>query len=196
MPDAEVFYLSAASLPLPDGELKAQLIAETPWRQEEIVLWGKRHLQPRLVAWYGDEGCTYTYSGIRFTPLSWTDLLMEVKESVEAACEARFNSVLLNYYRDHRDSMGFHSDDEPELGRNPVIASLSLGEEREFIFKHKKRKDIAPVRLPLASGSVLLMKGETQHHWKHGVEKSRQPCGDRVNLTFRTVVRMGRVGDA
>jgi alkylated DNA repair dioxygenase AlkB len=92
--------------------------------------------------------------------------------------------------------MGFHSDDEPELGRNPVIASLSLGQEREFIFKHKKRKDIAPVRLPLASGSVLLMKGETQHHWKHGVEKSRQPCGDRVNLTFRTVVRMGRVGDA
>ena len=105
MPDAEVLYLSATSLPLSDRELKARFIAETPWRQEEIVLWGKRHLQPRLVAWYGDEGCIYTYSGIRFTPLSWTDLLIEVKESVEAACEARFNSVLLNYYRNHRDSI-------------------------------------------------------------------------------------------
>jgi alkylated DNA repair dioxygenase AlkB len=95
--------------------------------------------------------------------------------------------VLLKYYRDNKDSMGFHSDDEPELGERPVIASLSLGEERTFILKHKTLKAIPAVRLRLVSGSVLLMRGDTQRHWKHGIPKESRRCGPRVNLTFRHI---------
>jgi alkylated DNA repair dioxygenase AlkB len=113
--------------------------------------------------------------------------LLDIKSPVEAIAGDKFNSVLLNYYRDHRDSMGMHSDDERELGKLPLIASLSLGGERTFILKHKTRKDLKPVRLKLASGSLLLMKGETQRHWKHGIEKETRPCGPRVNLTFRRI---------
>jgi alkylated DNA repair dioxygenase AlkB len=188
LPDADISYLQSLPLPEPDTDLLNQLIEQTPWRAEEIVVWGKRYLQPRLVAWFGDGGRSYTYSGIRFDPLPWTDLLLKLKAAVEIVAGAQFNSVLLNYYRDHRDSMGLHSDDEPELGRNPVIASLSLGEERQLVLKHRSRKDLKPVRLPLASGSLLLMSGETQHHWKHGIDKQRHKCGPRVNLTFRRIV--------
>src|SRR4029453_18711713 len=98
-----------------------------------------------------------------------------------------FNSVLVNYYRDHHDSMGLHSDDEPELGRWPIIASLSLGEERTFILRHKTRRDLKDFRLRLASGSLVLMKGGTQHCWKHGIEKEKRSCGPRINLTFRRI---------
>jgi len=113
--------------------------------------------------------------------------LLEIRRRIETVVEAPFNSVLLNYYRDNRDSMGFHSDDEPELGARPVIASLSLGEERTFILKHKANKFAKPVRLRLASGSLLLMKGETQRYWKHGIAKETRRCGPRVNLTFRRI---------
>jgi alkylated DNA repair dioxygenase AlkB len=188
LPDADISYLQSLPLPEPDTDLLQQLIEQTPWRAEEIVVWGKRYPQPRLVAWFGDAGRSYTYSGIRFEPLPWTHLLLKLKAAVEIAAGDQFNSVLLNYYRDHRDSMGLHSDDEPELGRNPIIASVSLGEERQLVLKHRSRQDLKPVRLPLASGSLLLMSGETQHHWKHGIEKQRQACGPRVNLTFRRIV--------
>jgi hypothetical protein len=113
--------------------------------------------------------------------------LIEIKSRVEKVADTNFNSVLLNYYRHHRDSMGLHSDDEPELGRRPIIASVSLGEERTFLLKHKTRKDVKVVRLKLASGSLLLMKGDTQHCWKHGIEKEKRPCGRRINLTFRRI---------
>ena len=168
-------------------ELLDALIEATPWRSETIRLFGKTHRQPRLIAWYADDGLTYSYSGSRLVATPWTSLLERVRKAVEAACGWRFNSVLLNYYRDHRDSMGMHSDDEPELGPNPVIASLSLGDARRFVMKHRQRKDLAPVRLDLASGSLLLMAGETQHHWKHGINKRARPCGPRVNLTFRSI---------
>ena len=112
---------------------------------------------------------------------------MDIKNRVEAIAGTEFNSVLLNFYRHHRDSIGLHSDDEPELGRQPIIASLSLGEERTFVLKHKTRKDLKSVRLKLASGSLLLMKGETQRYWKHGIEKEKHPCGPRINLTFRRI---------
>lgn len=187
MPDAEVWYFRAIPLPESDSSLLHRVIEEVPWREEEIVLWGKRCKQPRLIAWYGDEGSAYTYSGITLSPLPWSPLLTSLKEAVERVAATRFNSVLLNYYRNERDSMGMHSDDEPELGRNPVIASLSFGEERVLVFKHRKRKDVPPVRIRLASGSLLLMRGETQHHWKHGIDKQRAPCGPRVNLTFRRI---------
>jgi len=185
--EAEVFYLRQIPLDHPAEVIMHRLIAETPWRSEHIVVWGKTFLQPRLVAWYGDEGRKYRYSGIDLNPLPWTDLLTDIKTRVEAIARAEFNSVLLNYYRDNRDSMGFHSDDEPELGPRPVIASLSLGEQRTFILKHKTTKALKPVRLRLPSGSLLLMRGETQRNWKHGIEKETRPCGPRVNLTFRRI---------
>lgn len=165
-----------------------RLIDEIRWRAENIVVWGKTYPQPRLIAWYGDAGMIYTYSGICLTPLPWTEILLVLKSRVEAAAHADFNSVLLNYYRDHRDSMGLHSDDEPELGKRPILASLSLGEERTFILKHKRENALKPVRLKLASGSLLLMKGDTQHYWKHGIHKENRPCGPRVNLTFRRII--------
>jgi alkylated DNA repair dioxygenase AlkB len=186
--DGEVYYLGKLELGRDDDAVFDRLIAEVPWRQERILVWGKMHLQPRLVAWYGDRGSDYTYSGITLTPLPWTDLLLEIKSRIETASAASFNSVLLNYYRDNRDSMGFHSDDEPELGLRPVIASLSLGEERTLILKHKLNKLAKPVRLKLASNSLLLMKGETQNYWTHGIAKESRPCGPRINLTFRRIV--------
>ena len=187
MQDGEVYYLPHLPLAQMPSVVMRQLIDEVPWRAEKIVVWGKTFPQPRLIAWYGDIGKKYTYSGITLSPLLWTQALLDIKSRVEAVACTDFNSVLLNYYRDHRDSMGLHSDDEPELGTSPVLASLSLGEERTFILKHKRDKALKPVRLKLASGSLLLMKGETQRYWKHGIEKESRPCGPRVNLTFRRI---------
>jgi len=189
MPDADVSYLNDLDLGLPPEVALHRLIADVPWRQENVVVWNKMYSQPRLTASYGDRDTHYTYSGLTLSPLPWTDLLREIKRRIETVAEASFNSVLLNYYRNNRDSMGFHSDDEPELG--PVIASLSLGEERTFVLKHKRNKSANPVRLKLASGSLLLMKGETQRNWKHGIAKLTHPCGPRVNLTFRRIVLLG-----
>jgi len=193
--NGEVYYVSDLNLGRAPDTILRQLIAEIPWRQENILVWGKLHSQPRLVAWYGDSGSDYTYAGIKLTPIPWTDLLLDIKNRVETVTATSFNSVLLNYYRDNRDSMGFHSDDEPELGVRPVIASLSLGEERTFIMKHRVNKLANPIRLRLASGSLLLMKGETQHYWKHGIAKTTRPCGPRINLTFRRIVSQPTVVD-
>jgi alkylated DNA repair dioxygenase AlkB len=185
--DGDLFFLDGLELRHRHDVVLKRLIAEVPWRQEKILVWGKLFRQPRLVAWYGDRGSDYTYSGITMTPLVWTELLLEIKRRIEVVTASTFNSVLLNYYRDNRDSMGFHSDDEPELGERPVIASLSLGEERTFVLKHRADKLVKPVRLRLVSGSLLLMKGETQRYWKHGIAKTARPCGPRVNLTFRRI---------
>jgi alkylated DNA repair dioxygenase AlkB len=183
--DAEVFLQRGVDFGLPYQQLLDTLIETTPWRQQQIKIYGKKYLQPRLSAWYGDEA--YSYSGILLKPRPWTDTLLELKHRVESIIDHQFNSVLLNYYRDQNDSMGMHSDDEPELGKQPVIASLSLGEERSFLLRHKYRKDIGSVKLSLSSGSMLVMKGDTQSHWKHGITKERKPCGPRINLTFRKV---------
>ena len=190
LPDAEVSYLSELDLGRHPDEILRELISDVPWRHHRILVWGKVHLQPRLVAWYGDPDAEYTYSGITLEPLPWSDLLLEIRKRVETVTAASFNSVLLNYYRDNRDSMGFHSDFEPALGDRPVIASVSLGEERTFVLKHKMNKLAKPVRLKLAPGSLLLMKGETQRYWQHGVAKQTRPCGPRINLTFRRIIML------
>lgn len=187
-------------LPLADGELRMwpeiqlgqdrrrllrRLIDDCDWRQREISLYGKSCLQPRLSAWYGERG--YRYSGVLHQPGPWTPLLQTLRERVEAVTGHAFNSVLLNYYRDHNDRMGMHSDDERELGPQPVIASLSLGETRRLVLRHKTRKDLQTIRLELPCGSLLLMQGDTQRNWRHGINAERRPCGARVNLTFRQV---------
>jgi alkylated DNA repair dioxygenase AlkB len=186
--DGEVFFLERLELGDRQDAVLQRLIAEVAWRREKIFVWGRLVYQPRLTAWYGDRGSDYTYSGITLVPLPWSDLLLDIKRRVEVVSESSFNSVLLNYYRDNRDSMGFHSDDEAELGKRPVIASLSLGEERTFVLKHRRDKLVKPVRIRLGSGSLLLMKEETQRYWKHGIAKEGRVCGARVNLTFRRIV--------
>lgn len=185
--DADISFARSISLPASPNDLLQELIDATPWRAEAITVWGRKFLQPRLIAWYGDAGTGYSYSGLGLDPLPWTARLQLLREIVQSKVEVRFNSVLLNYYRDNRDSMGMHSDDEPELGFQPVIASLSLGETRTFVLKHKTRPNLKPIRLDLPSGSLLLMKGDTQKFWKHGIEKQAKPCGPRINLTFRCV---------
>ena len=187
IPDAEIRYWPSVDFGARPDLMLRKLVEQTPWRSEVITLWGKQYQQPRLTAWFGDVGARYTYSGLSLEPLPWTDLLAGIRRRVEALAEASFNSVLLNYYRDHRDSMGMHSDDEPELGRNPTIASVSFGEQRTLVLKHRFKKELQSVQLPLESGSLLLMRGATQHHWKHGINKVSHPCGPRVNLTFRRI---------
>lgn len=188
LPDADVSILHQIEMPLPYPEMLRRLIDDTKWRQEQVRVYGKVHDQPRLVALYADKGKTYDYSGISLHPLPWTDLLREIKRRVEDCTDATFNAVFLNLYRDHNDSMGFHSDDEKELGKNPIIASVTFGATRTFVMKHKFDKEISPVKIPLEAGTVLLMKGSTQHNWKHGINKQTRPCGPRVNLTFRTLL--------
>lgn len=189
IPDADVYFADAVPLGVPAESALQRLVDETPWRSESIVVWGKRHPQPRLTAWYGDPGAIYSYSGIRLVPLPWTCTLRLIKESVERLAGAAFNSVLANYYRTERDSMGWHSDDEPELGPEPTIASVSFGAPRTFVLRHKSDDHRPTVRLRLCAGSVLIMKGATQRCWRHAVPKQTRAAGPRVNLTFRSIVR-------
>jgi alkylated DNA repair dioxygenase AlkB len=163
-----------------------RLINEVPWQQDEIELYGKRHQQPRLTALYGNEGKPYSYSNIVMQPHPWNSLLTYIKEEVERVCEVTFTTVLLNLYRDGKDSNGWHADNERELGRNPIIASLSLGAERMFHLKHNDKTDLRQ-RIVLENGSLLLMKGETQHFWKHQIPKTEKEIGKRINLTFRII---------
>jgi len=186
-PDADLRVLPAFYRKTDTDAFMQRLLDETPWQQETITLWGKQHLQPRLSSWYGDPGSDYSYSGVVLAPHPWTTTLLRIKVDVEAATGNHFNSVLLNLYRDENDSVGWHSDAEPELGNCPVIASLSLGESRTFRLRHRSRKDLKPLLLDLIDGSLLLMAGKTQHCWQHAVMKDRLPRGPRVNLTFRTI---------
>jgi alkylated DNA repair dioxygenase AlkB len=163
------------------------LLKETKWAQEEITIYGKTHLTPRLTAWYGDEGKTYQYSGTKLHPYPWTPELMFIKEKIEAVTPIRFNSVLLNLYRTGQDSVGWHRDNEKEFGENPVIASVSFGETRPFHIRHKFKKNISKLEIALRHGSFLLMKGKTQHFWEHQIPKTAKMISPRINLTFRLV---------
>ena len=160
------------------------LAAEIPWHQDRITLFGRQIALPRLQAWYGDPGTDYRYSGLTLAPLPWTPTLSHLRRRVEAACRCRFNSVLINYYRDGNDSVGWHRDDEAELGPRPRIASLTLGQPRPFQLRHRTRKELRH-QLMLTEGSLLLMAGATQHCWLHALPKSRRALGPRINLSFR-----------
>ena len=181
--DGVLGWLAQLPLPWPNEEVLARLIAETAWREETVVVYGKRHLQPRLSAWHGDKA--YRYSGLSLQPLPFTPLLDTIRLAAEAATSRHYNSVLLNYYRDGRDSMGMHSDDEPELGPEPAIASVSFGATRPFILRHKTTKET--LKLPLSDGSLLFMAGAMQANWMHGINKTSRPVGARLNITFRNI---------
>lgn len=187
MPDADVSLLHGLQTPIPYDAMLTTLVRDIDWRQESVRIYGKEMQQPRLVSWYGDAGKNYSYSGINLTPLPWSPFLSDIRKRVEDVTDETFNSVFLNLYRDQNDSMGFHSDNERELGEDPTIASVTFGATRTFILKHKTKADLPSFKIPLEAGSVLLMKGKTQRCWKHGIMKQSQPCGPRVNLTFRTI---------
>lgn len=190
------------NIPLPGAELKFQedffppatadalfqsLLNETDWKENEVFVWGRWHKQPRLLAWHGDAGTTYSYSGSSLNPSPWTPTLLDVRQRLEPTCAARFNSVLLNLYRDGNDRMGWHSDDEPELGSTPTIASISLGATRDMHFKHRQQKAHRPFKIALAHGSLLVMAGDTQRNWLHAINKQRGRIDRRINLTFRWI---------
>lgn len=183
--DADVHYVPQFISTELTQEYLQQLSTSLKWRQDNIRIYGRDVLIPRLQAWYGDPEARYTYSGLAMTPLPWTPLLKQLRQQCEQYCQHSFNSVLANFYRDGNDSMGMHSDDEPELGAKPTIASLTLGEVRTFKLKHKRTGEL--VNLPLESGSLLVMKGNTQQHWQHGISKTKRVIGPRLNLTFRYI---------
>jgi alkylated DNA repair dioxygenase AlkB len=171
----------------------AELQNTIHWRQDKIKLFGKEYDQPRLVAWYGDAGKTYTYSNISMAAIAWTPTLIEIRDRIHQVTEVRFNSVLINYYRHGRDSMSWHSDDEAELGRNPAIASVSFGAERVFHFRHRAKPE--KMKVPLPNGSLLMMQGETQHFWQHQIPKTNRAIAPRINLTFRAIRSWSRPVD-
>ena len=156
------------------------------WETGFIKIFGKTHQIPRLQAWYADNEIEYTYSGKKLQRHNWNNLLLEIKEKIETITSFKFNSVLANLYRDGNDSMGLHSDDEKELGKKPVIASLSLGETREIYFKHKNKK--LNLIIPQASGQLIVMHGKTQEYWKHEIKKTKKIKKPRINLTFRNII--------
>lgn len=162
------------------------LLQNIHWQQDNITVYGKTQPQPRLTALYGNEGKPYTYSNITMQPHPWNGLLQKIKYYVELKTETQFTTVLLNQYRDGKDSNGWHADNEKELGQNPVIASLSFGAERMFQLKHNTNPEWKK-NLLLEHGSLLLMKGNTQHHWKHQIPKTTKIVGPRINLTFREI---------
>jgi alkylated DNA repair dioxygenase AlkB len=186
IPDGDLRYWPHAFAPDEALALRNALVRSIGWSQEEIVIFGQRRRVPRLVAWHGDPDASYTYSGTAHEPRAWTPELLYIRARIKQLCGHAFDSVLLNRYRDGRDGMGWHADDEPELGRSPVIASVSFGATRRFRLRHRRNR-AEPITLPLTDGSLLLMAGETQHHWVHAVPKTAIVVGERINLTFRHV---------
>jgi len=163
------------------------LSATIHWKQEEIKYYGKTYPVPRKTAWYGYDGLNYSYSGINCNPELWTKELLELKTKIEAFLpEQDFNTVLLNMYRDGNDKVSWHSDDEKELGTDPIIASLSLGATRRFDIKHKLEHELL-YKFELTPGSLIIMKGAMQHHWLHQVPVQKKVSEPRINLTFRKI---------
>lgn len=165
---------------------------DVPWARHRLRIFGRELEAPRLSCWIGDPEAVYRYSGSRFAPEPWPAALVPVRDAVSEVAEVAFNSVLANLYRDGRDAMGWHSDDEPELGLRPVIASLSLGATRRFVLKARAPDAdgrFARHVLELPHGSLLVMRGDTQVHFRHALPRTARPVGPRINLTFRRILR-------
>ena len=182
--DGIVEYFGKVFSPEESDLLFEELLATSPWQHDEVILFGQKRILSRKVAWMGDEGFSYAYSGTSKSASPWSPALLMIKERIEQQISHCFNSCLLNLYHDGSEGMGWHSDDEKTLGRNPVIASVSFGAERIFKLKHRKSGEVVSVLLE--DSSLLGMKGETQHHWVHTMPKTKKITTPRINLTFRT----------
>lgn len=185
LPKDGVAHYYKSAIPNPDAYFN-RLLETVSWKNDEVLMFGKRIITKRKTAWYGDKPFDYTYSKITRTALPWTKELKELKVVVEHLSSETYNSCLLNLYHDGSESMGWHSDDEREIVRNSAIASISLGAERKFSFKHKNDKTTESI--VLGNGSLLVMKGEVQEKWLHAVPKAMKVNGARINLTFRQLV--------
>lgn len=185
--DGEAYFFPAVFTKAESNRLWFSLQKNIPWAQTPVLIMGKEIMQPRLTAWYGDTGKSYSYTGVTMHPRPWTDDLWFIKERIETISGQLFNSALLNYYRDGQDSVGWHRDNERSLGIHPVIGSVSFGTARFFHFKHYKNKDLTE-KILLSDGSFLLMQGETQHKWLHSIKKEPKVHEGRINITFRTIV--------
>ncbi len=181
-----VFYPEFFSRKISDHYLE-KLKTSLDWKQEPIRMFGKLVMQPRLTSLYGDEGRPYGYSGISMTPGIWTAELKEMKKKLREFTGIEFTHVLCNYYRDGQDSMGWHRDNEAVLGKNPSIASVTFGATRMFQIRNYETKD-HKIEIPLSHGSLLMMSGESQHHWEHQIPKTKKTLGPRINLTFRKLL--------
>lgn len=185
--DADLVYIENFFSKEEADSLYTELLNDTKWLETKITVYNKEYDTPRLTAWYGDTGTSYTFSGNKMDPFPWTKDLLFIKEKIDKEAGEIFNSVLLNLYRTGRDSVGWHRDNEKEFGTNPIIASVSFGETRPFHLKHKFKKEIEKVIIPLTHGSLLIMKGKTQHYWEHQIPKTAKDIRPRINLTFRIV---------
>lgn len=185
--DGEAYYFGKVLNNICSQRYYNAISDSAEWKHDEVRIFGKVVVTKRMTAWYGDEGCAYKYSGIMRVPNSWTKELLELRRLVESLTKIEFNSCLLNLYHKGDEGMSWHSDDESSLGRDIVIASMSLGAERRFLFRHMQSGKKAEVILE--NGSLLLMKGETQFHWQHSLPKSKRISEPRINLTFRKIVK-------
>jgi len=167
-------------------ELLNKLIKNLSWESMMIKMFGKDLKIPRLQCWIGDEGCDYKYSGKKLNRQDWSSELLQIRKKIFRDLKIDFNSVLANYYRDGKDSMGWHSDDEKELGPNPTIASISFGSERNLYFRNKITKET--ISIPQAHGCLIVIDGKTQKNWQHSIKKTQKIIGPRINLTFRNII--------
>lgn len=186
LPGADLRWYPEWLDPATAAALCAQLLREVPWEVHRIRLFGKLVDSPRLSCWIGDADASYRYSGTRFAPHPWPAALLPLRARLAAETGVAFNSVLANRYRDGRDAMGWHSDDERELGPAPVIASLSLGAPRRFVLRHRQQPALRQA-LELTSGGLLLMAGDTQRLYRHALPRTVRQVGERINLTFRRI---------
>lgn len=187
LPDAEISLDPRWLEPAAADRLLAELREGIAWENHPVRLFGREVPSPRLSCWIGDPGASYRYSGVRFEPHPWPDALLPLRERLRSELGMDFNSVLANRYRDGRDAMGWHSDSEPELGAEPVIASISLGSARRFVLKHRDESG-QRLALELRHGSLLVMAGPTQQHYRHALPRTARPVGERINLTFRRIL--------
>jgi alkylated DNA repair dioxygenase AlkB len=186
LPDSDIWYYPNFFTTKEANNYFKHLKTDTPWQQDDIKVFGKTYAQPRLTALYANNGKPYSYSNITMQPHEFSDTLAHIKNKIELVAETNFTTCLLNLYRDGKDSNGWHADNEKELGINPIIASVSLGHERFFHLKHRTHKNLKH-KILLEHGSLLVMKGETQHHWLHQIPKTAKPIQERINLTFRVI---------
>lgn len=202
MSEQRTLYSQDRNIRIPDGELEyvpdyfsvaesdfflRDLLQHINWTTRTLKLYGREQIMPRLLAWYADPGIEYAYSGGMSPHNHWTETLRLIKQKLEQDTQKPFNGVLVNLYRDGRDSMSWHSDAEASLGKQPFIAALSFGETRIFELKHKHKRHQQKIRLPLTHGSLLIMKGDLQQHWLHQVPKDKAITQARINLTFRLI---------